>query len=133
MVLPTPVGPYTITIEQGDASSIAAVSRSLASRSLGCATVSERNSRVQRYGCLEEKGFVEFSEAIFAVLLTPRETQRSNLRRLESVLRQAMPVNLKRDNSHLIAKIQKELEEDIPASRRAELLREAGRLVSRHG
>jgi hypothetical protein len=86
-----------------------------------------RIADVQRYGCLEATGFVEFSEAIFfAVLLTPKETQRSNLRRLESVLRQAMPVNLKRDNSHLIAKIQKELEEDIPASRRAELLREAG-------
>jgi PAS domain S-box-containing protein len=86
-----------------------------------------RIAEVQRYKCLEVTGFLEFDDVIFfAVLLTPRETQRSNIRRLESVLRQAEPIKLKRDNTALIMKIQEQLKEAPPASARARLLRDLG-------
>jgi len=82
---------------------------------------------VTSYKCLEVTGFVEFRDSIFfAVLLTPTETQRSNIRRLESVLRDVMPVALKRDNTALIVKIQERLEGALPTSERARLLRELG-------
>ncbi len=86
-----------------------------------------RIADVAKYKCLEVTGFLEFSDVIFfAVLLTPIETQRSNIRRLESVLQQAVPIKLRRDNTALIAKIRDELKEDLPAPKRMRLLREAG-------
>jgi tetratricopeptide (TPR) repeat protein len=86
-----------------------------------------RIADVRKYGCLEVTGFLEFKDLIFfAVLLTPKETQRSNIRRLESVMRQALPVEMKRDNTALITKIREQLEQNLPRQERARLLREAG-------
>ena len=86
-----------------------------------------RIAEVERYKCLEVTGFLEFDDVIFfAVLLTPRETQVSNIRRLESILRRARPIKLKRDNTLLIANIQERLKESLPASERAKLLRNLG-------
>lgn len=86
-----------------------------------------RIADVKRYRCLEITGFLEFKDVIFfAVLLTPAETQRPNIRRLESVLRQAVPVRLKRDNTKIIANIQEQLKQQLPASERARLLCQVG-------
>jgi len=86
-----------------------------------------RIADVKKYGCLEVTGFLEFRDVIFfAVLLTPQETQRSNIRRVESVMRQALPIEMKRDNTALITKIREQLEHNLPLSERARLLREAG-------
>lgn len=86
-----------------------------------------RIADVKRYKCLEVTGFLEFKDVIFfAVLLTPTETQRSNIRRLESVLRQAVPIEMKRDNTKVIADIQEQLKQQRPASERARLLRQIG-------
>lgn len=87
-----------------------------------------RIADVKEYNCLEVTGFLEFHDVIFfAVLLTPRERQRSNIRRLESVLRQAIPMKVKYDNAATIAKIQEQLRESLAASKRAFLLRKLGR------
>ncbi len=86
-----------------------------------------RIADVQKYGCLEVTGFLEFEDVIFfAVLLTPRESQRQNIRRLESVLQQAVPIELCRDNTALIRTIQARLDEAPPVPERARLLREMG-------
>jgi len=86
-----------------------------------------RIADVSRYKCLEVTGFLQFDDVIFfAVLLTPTETQRPNIRRLESVLRQAVPVELRRDNSALIAKLREQIKNAQSASARARLLRELG-------
>ena len=85
-----------------------------------------RVADVDAYRCLEVTGFVEREDAIFfATLLTPRETQRQNIRRLESVLRYAMPVKLRKDNSALIREKQSQLDE-ASESERVTLLREIG-------
>lgn len=86
-----------------------------------------RIADVKRYKCLEITGFLEFNDVIFfAVLLTPHEIQRSNIRRLESVLRQAMPMKVKYDYANSIEKIQRQLKDTHPVSERAQLLRELG-------
>lgn len=86
-----------------------------------------RIADVKKYKCLEVTGFLEFDDVIFfAVLLTPIETQRCNIRRLESVLRQALPLKIKRDNTALLVKIQERLKEPLSAVERARLLRELG-------
>jgi hypothetical protein len=86
-----------------------------------------RIAEVKDYKCLEVTGFLEFENVIFfAVLLTPVETQRSNIRRLESVLKQAFPIDFQRDNSDVIATIEEQLEADLAAPQRASLLRDAG-------
>jgi tetratricopeptide (TPR) repeat protein len=86
-----------------------------------------RIADIKRHKCLEVTGFVEFDDVIFfAVLLTPTETQHPNIRRLESVIQQAAPVTLQRDNTALIIKIQEQLKGDLPVQERARLLREAG-------
>jgi tetratricopeptide (TPR) repeat protein len=86
-----------------------------------------RVAEVKRYKCLEVTGFLEFKDVIFfAVLLTPTEMQRPNIRRLESVLRQTVPIELKRDNTALIKNIQEQLQDVLPASERVRLLRELG-------
>ncbi len=86
-----------------------------------------RIADVKDYKCLEVTGFLEFEHVIlFAVLLTPFETQRSNIRRLESVMKQAVPIDFRRDNNALIAKIKKELRGELSASKRASLLRDCG-------
>ena len=86
-----------------------------------------RVAEIARYKCLEITGFLEFNDVIFfAVLLTPKETQRSNIRRLESVMSQAIPIQLKRDNTALIGKIQGKLEGQLTTTERATLLCEAG-------
>ncbi len=93
-----------------------------------------RVAEVKRYRCLEVTGFVEFKESIFfAVLLTPVETQRSNIRRLESVLRDVRPITLKFDNSVSIGKIQGRLKEVVPPTERPRLLGELGRLYREAG
>jgi len=85
-----------------------------------------RVADVDAFGCLEVAGFVEWEEAIFfAVLLTPRETQKQNMRRLEAVLRHALPVQLEKDNSPLIEVMQSQLPGASP-SKRATLLCEIG-------
>jgi hypothetical protein len=86
-----------------------------------------RIADVKDYKCLEVTGFLEFENVIFfAVLLTPTETQRSNIRRLESVLKQAFPIDFQRDNSGVITTIEEQLEADLSAPQRASLLRDAG-------
>lgn len=86
-----------------------------------------RIADVKRYGCLEVIGFLEFNDVIFfAVLLTPHETQRSNIRRLESVLRQAVPIDVTRDNSSLIAELNKRLERASSPNERGSILRQIG-------
>lgn len=86
-----------------------------------------RVADVKSYGCLEVTGFLEFRDVIFfAVLLTPKETQRPNIRRLESVLRQAIPIDLVKDNTPLINAIQERLGESLTNSERAQLLLEIG-------
>ncbi len=69
-----------------------------------------RIAEVPRYGRVEITGFLEFPEAImFAVLLTPMETQRANMRRLESLLRQVVPIQVTHDYDSDIMKLRKEL------------------------
>ena len=86
-----------------------------------------RIANIKKYKCLELTGFLEFKDVIFfAVLLTRQETQHSNIRRLEAVLKQAIPISLQRDNSELIVSIQEQLKLDLPIHERARLLREAG-------
>ena len=83
--------------------------------------------RARRYPCLEVTGFLEFDDVIFfAVLLTPYETQIPNIRRLESVLRRAVPVKVRRDNTAIVVKLQGELKQDHSPRERAQLLRELG-------
>lgn len=85
-----------------------------------------RVAEVEACGYLEITGFVEWEDAIFfAVLLTPKETQRQNMRRLESVLRHAMPVRLKKDNSALIDEKESQLA-SASDPERVRLLREIG-------
>lgn len=87
-----------------------------------------RIADVKRYKCLEVTGFLEFNEVIFlAVLLTPHETQRANIRRLEAVLRQAVPVKVSYNYTDSIQKLQKQLDEALPTNKRALLLRQLGR------
>jgi tetratricopeptide (TPR) repeat protein len=98
------------------------------------ATISRRDAvtrlriaEVGNYKCLEVTGFLEFDKVIFfAVLLTPTETQRSNIRRLESVMKTAVPIDFKRDNHALIARINEQLKEDVIPPERARLLRNMG-------
>lgn len=86
-----------------------------------------RIADVKKYKCLEVTGFIEFNDVIFfAVLLTPPETQHSNIRRLESVIRQAMPIELKRDNTGVIENLQERLKGTLNATERASLLKEVG-------
>jgi tetratricopeptide (TPR) repeat protein len=87
-----------------------------------------RIAEVKRYKCLEVTGFLEFNDVIFyAVLLTPHETQRSNIRRLETVLRQALPMKVSYDHTESIQKARAQLKETNTASERALLLRKIGR------
>lgn len=87
-----------------------------------------RIADVKRYKCLEITGFLEFNDVIFyAVLLTPHETQRSNIRRLETVLRQALPMKVSYDHTESIHKAREQLRETITPSERALLLRKIGR------
>ncbi len=87
-----------------------------------------RIADVKRYKCLEVTGFLEFDDVIFfAVLLTPPETQRSNIRRLEGVLRQAVRMKVSYDYTASIEKAQNQLKEKMPATERALLLRQIGR------
>jgi tetratricopeptide (TPR) repeat protein len=87
-----------------------------------------RIADVKRYKCLEVTGFLEFDDVIFfAVLLTPHETQRSNIRRLEAVLRQAVRMKVSYDYTASIEKAQNQLKEEMPATERALLLRRIGR------
>jgi tetratricopeptide (TPR) repeat protein len=86
-----------------------------------------RIADVKEYKCLEVTGFLQFDDVIFfAVLLTPTETQRPNIRRLESVLRQAVPIELRRDNSALIVNLREQIKSAQSVSERARLLRELG-------
>jgi tetratricopeptide (TPR) repeat protein len=86
-----------------------------------------RIADVKRYRCLEATGFLEFKDVIFfAVLLTPIETQGPNIRRLESVMQQALRIELRRDNTLLIAKARQALSESPIDSERTRLLREIG-------
>jgi tetratricopeptide (TPR) repeat protein len=83
---------------------------------------------VKRYKCLEVTSFLEFDNVIFfAVLLTPHETQRSNIRRLEAVLRQAVRLKVSYDYTASIEKAQNQLNEEMTATERALLLRQTGR------
>lgn len=86
-----------------------------------------RIADVKRYGCLEVTGFLEFDGVIFlAVLLTPHETQHSNIRRLESVLRQAAPMHVSYNYTASIKEAQEQLKKGMPAAERAMLLRKIG-------
>lgn len=93
-----------------------------------------RIADVKRYDCLEVTGFLEFEDVIFfAVLLTPRETQRSNIRRLESVLRQAKPMKVTYDHTARIANIRSRLDQCSSPDKPGPLLREMGRLYREMG
>jgi tetratricopeptide (TPR) repeat protein len=94
----------------------------------GDAVTRLRIADVKRYKCLEVTGFLEFDDAIFfAVLLTPHETQRSSIRRLETVLRQAARMKVSYDYTASIEKAQNQLKDEMPATQRALLLRQIGR------
>lgn len=87
-----------------------------------------RIADVKRYKCLEVTGFLEFDDVIiFAVLFTPHETQRSNIRRLETVLRQARRLKVSYDHSASIQSTQNQLKEEMPAREHALLLRAIAR------
>ena len=85
-----------------------------------------RVAELHARGYLEITGFVEWEDAIlFAVLVTAKETERQNIRRLASVLRHAEPVKLRKDNFALIVKRQSQLE-SASDPERVRLLREIG-------
>ena len=74
------------------------------------AVTSLRCLYVKQYKCLEVTGFIEFKDTIFfAVLLTSIEKQKQNIRRLEHVLQSVIPVQLKKDNTALIAGLKDKL------------------------
>jgi len=86
-----------------------------------------RIADVKRYRCLEVTGFLEFEDLIlFVVLLTPRERQGPNIRRLESVLREAIRVTLHRDNTAVIADLRERAMKSASATDRAALLCDIG-------
>lgn len=93
-----------------------------------------RIADVKRYRCLEVTGFVEFEDVIFfAVLLTSRERQRPNIRRLESVLQRAMPMTLRHNNADRISSLQDRLKGVQLADEKAGLLCEIGLLQREMG
>ena len=93
-----------------------------------------RIADVASYGCLEVTGFVEFKDVIFfAVLLTPKETQRSNIRRLESVMRQAQPIKIRCNHDARIAELRQQLGETPGRGEQALLLRQLARFFIEMG
>jgi hypothetical protein len=88
-----------------------------------------RLAEVARYKCLEVTGFLEFKDVIFfAVLLTPRETQVPNIRRLETVLARALPMKVTYDHRAAISGIQNRLKGPLTPTERGTLLRRLGHL-----
>ncbi|HEX3837814.1 MAG TPA: restriction endonuclease [Steroidobacteraceae bacterium] len=86
-----------------------------------------RLAAVKQYRAIEATGFLEFKNTIlFVVMLTPREKLAPNLRRLEHILQSALPVKLRRDNSHLIASAKARFDSATNEDERALALREIG-------
>lgn len=86
-----------------------------------------RIARAKKWNHVEVTGFLEFKDVIFyAVLITPVEKQRSNIRRLESVLQLAIPAQLKTDNTKLIKHIKERIEQSPPPEEKSRLLAEMG-------
>ena len=55
-----------------------------------------RRAEIQRYPTPEITGFVEFPMSIFfAVLFTPRPTERRNIRKLEYLLKKVLPISVR--------------------------------------
>jgi len=86
-----------------------------------------RYIKVKQYRCLEVTGFLELKDTIFfAVLLTPVEKQKQNVRRLTHLLQSAVPVKLKRDNTRLIASLEAKLVSAKSTQERAMTLLDIG-------
>lgn len=86
-----------------------------------------RSIEVLDYKGLEVTGFLEFKDIIFfAVLLTPVETKKQNIRRLMHVMQSAIPLRIKKDNSLLIDKLKKELSISKSCEDKARILLDIG-------
>jgi len=86
-----------------------------------------RYVKVKQYKCLEVTGFLELKDTIlFAVLLTPIEKQKQNVRRLTHLLQSAVPVNLIKDSTRLIASLEAKLVNAKSADERAIILLDIG-------
>lgn len=82
---------------------------------------------VKQYKCIEVTGFIELKDTIlFAVLLTPVEKQKQNIRRLEHVLESAIPIYLKKDNTALIDALKAKLDNTKSIEERATILLDIG-------
>lgn len=91
------------------------------------ANVLIRYLHVKEYKCLEVTGFLEFKDIIlFAVLITPQEKEKQNVRRLMHILRTAMPVTLRKDNTRLITSLKKQLSNATSPEERATILVDIG-------
>ena len=103
-----------------EASCLETIRRNDANTRLRCINIKE-------YNCLEITGFLEFTDIIFfAVLLTPIEKHKQNIRRLEHVMRQAIPVQLRKNNIPLINKLKKKLSSAAIIEEKSGLLLDIG-------
>lgn len=86
-----------------------------------------RYARIQEYKALEVTGFIEFRDFIFfAVLLTPIEKRRQNVRRLRHVLESTIPIKLKKDNSLLIESLVKKAQATESSAEQAKIFADIG-------
>jgi hypothetical protein len=91
------------------------------------AVVRIRFARIQEYKALEVTGFIEFRDFIFfAVLLTPIEKRRQNVRRLRHVLESTISIKLKKDNSVLIESLVKKAQVTESSAGRAQIFVDIG-------
>lgn len=82
---------------------------------------------IKQYKCIEVTGFIELKDTIlFAVLLTPIEKQKQNIRRLEHVLGSAIPILLKKDNTELIESLKAKLNNTKSVEERATISLDIG-------
>ena len=59
-----------------------------------------RSAEVANYPTIEYTGFVEFNNFIFfAVLFSPPEISKRNLKKLREVIRNALPLSVKNDKA----------------------------------
>ena len=86
-----------------------------------------RRFKKKTYPVPEYTGFVDFENFIFmCVLFTPEQLERKNLRKLRFVLRQALPITVKKDNTASIGAALEKLKESLPDAERSSLLSELG-------
>ena len=86
-----------------------------------------RRLKKKTYPVPEYTGFVDFENFVFmCVLFTPEQLERKNLRKLRSILREAFPIKVTKDNTALIKAAQEKLKEPLPDAERARVLSEIG-------